>query len=66
MPFEVRVNRATIAIFTTIEEAQAHAREIVRADADTQPEVLNSETGEPVAPAASRASRDDLARKIGY
>jgi len=66
MPFELRVNRATIATFATEEEAVARASEIVRENADTQPEVFDTETGQPVAPGASRESRDDLARKIGY
>jgi hypothetical protein len=66
MPFELRVNRQTVGTFATVEEAVAQARDIVRADADRQPEVIDTATGKPVAPAASRGSRDDLARKIGY
>jgi hypothetical protein len=44
----------------------ARARAILRDDADKQPEVLDAETGQPVAPGASKGSRDDLARKVGF
>jgi hypothetical protein len=66
MPFELRIGQTTVATFETADEAIARAREIVRSDADKQPEVVDTTTGKAVAPAASRASRDDLARKIGY
>jgi hypothetical protein len=66
MPFEVRVDRRTIGTFPTAEEALAKARAILQADADHQPEELDTDTGQPVAPAASNGLRDDLARKIGY
>jgi hypothetical protein len=42
------------------------AQAMLEADADKQPEVLDAETGQPVAPGASEGSRDDLARKIGF
>jgi hypothetical protein len=41
-------------------------RGIVRDNADTQPEVLDVDTGQPVAPDASQGSRDRLASKIGF
>jgi hypothetical protein len=65
MPFELRVDHRVVATFGSAEEALAQAHAIVRSNADTQPEVLDATTGGPVAPAASRADRDDLARKIG-
>jgi hypothetical protein len=42
------------------------ARAMLEADADKQPEVLDAETGQAVAPGASEGSRDDLARKVGF
>jgi hypothetical protein len=66
MPYTLRLNGRTIATYETSEEALLRARAIVQADADKQPEVLDAETGQPVAPAASSGSREDLARKIGF
>ena len=47
-------------------EALDQVRGIVRDNADTQPEVLDVDTGQPVAPDASQGSRDRLASKIGF
>jgi hypothetical protein len=66
MPYTLRLNGRTIATFDTEEEAVARARAILRDDADKQSEVLDAETGQPVAPGASKGSRDDLARKVGF
>ena len=66
MPFIVRLDGEIVATFKTSEEALARARTILQADADKQPEVLDAETGQPVAPAASSGSREHLATKIGF
>ncbi len=66
MPYTVHLDGKTVATFDTEEEAVARARAILRDDADKQPEVLDAETGQPVAPGASSGSRDDLARKVGF
>ena len=66
MPFELRVDRTTVATFDTEEETLAQARALVQRDANAQPEVLDANTGRSVGPAASAGGRDDLARKIGY
>jgi hypothetical protein len=66
MAFIVRLGGKTIATFDMEEEAVARAAEIVRNNADDQPEVLDADTGQPVAPGASSGSRDHLARKIGF
>lgn len=44
----------------------ARAAEIVRNNADHQPEVLDADTDQPVAPGASSGSRDRLVRKMGF
>lgn len=66
MPFTVRLDGETIATYDTEGEALAHAAQIVREDADQQPEVLDAQTGRAVAPGASAGSREHLARKVGY
>jgi hypothetical protein len=66
MPYTVRLDGRTLATFDTVEEAVARARAILRDDEDKQAEVLDAETGQPVAPGASSGSRDDLARKVGF
>ena len=66
MSFSVRLDGRTLATFDSVEDTLARAMEIVHADADKQPEVLNAETGQPVAPGASAGSREDLGRKIGF
>jgi hypothetical protein len=66
MPFTVRLDGKTVATFDTEEAAVARARAILRDDADKQPEVIDAETGQPVAPGANQGSRDDLARKVGF
>lgn len=66
MPFIVRVGGKTLARYATENEALARAREIVRDDADQQPEILDADTGRAVAPGASAGSREDLAGKIGF
>jgi len=66
MPYTVRLDGKTVATFDTQEEAVARASAMLREDADKQPEVLDAATGQPVAPGASKGSRDDLARKVGF
>jgi hypothetical protein len=66
MPFALRLDRRTLGTYATQDEALAAARRVVQENADHQPEVLDTDTGEPVAPAASAGDRDLLARKIGY
>jgi len=66
MPYEVRVNGRTVAVHEKQPEAEAHVRELVRADANLEPEILDTETGRPAEPAATVEGREDLAKKIGY
>ena len=65
MPFTVRLGGKTIATYDTEEEAMERASEIVRTDADKQPEVLDDQ-GRAVAPGASKSSREQLAGKVGF
>ena len=66
MAFAVKLDGKTIVTFDTEQEAMARAREIIRSNADQQPEVLDTETGRAVAPGASANSRERLARKVGF
>ncbi len=66
MPYELRVLGSSVATFETSDEALAHAREVIKDNPDAEPEIFDTATGEPLEPASSKASRDDLARKIGY
>jgi hypothetical protein len=66
MPFEVRLAGKLVATFDSEAAAVARAREMLRQDADRQPEVLDTATGRAVAPGASAESRERLAGKIGF
>ena len=44
----------------------AAAREAVLADPDAEPEVIDTETGQPAAPGASAASREELRNRAGF
>jgi hypothetical protein len=52
--------------FDTQEEAVAGARDLMRTQPDSDPEIWDTTTGKPAAPAASKAWREDLARKVGF
>jgi hypothetical protein len=66
VPYELRVLGSSIATFASSEEALAHARDVIKDNPDAEPEIFDTATGEPLEPAASKASREDLAKKIGY
>ncbi len=66
MSYELRLNGREIERFDDPQQAVARAREVLRADPDCQVEVMDTETGRPVEPAAARGWREDLAGKIGY
>lgn len=62
MPYELRVAGKPSAAFETAEEAMKAARAATLAD----PEVIDLTTGEPAAPGASQADREDYATKVGF
>jgi hypothetical protein len=66
MPYELRMDGRSVQTFDTEEEAVAHAREAIQMRPDSEPEIWDMTTGQPVAPGASKAWRDELARKIGF
>ncbi len=66
MPYELRAKGRTVQTFGTEDEAVAGARELIRTQPDSDPEIWDTTTGKPAAPAASKAWREDLARKVGF
>lgn len=66
MSYEVRINGQTVAHFATTDEALARVREELKLRPDHEPEILDSSTGKPFAPASSRGWRDQLANEVGY
>ena len=66
MPYELRLDSNTVLTFDSEEEAMARVREEMLARPDLEPELLDTATGKPVTPAASKADRDDLSNKVGY
>ena len=66
MAFELRINGRNCGTFPTQAAAVARASEIVRETPDIEPEIIDTETGHAAAPGASKAAREDLAKKIGY
>jgi len=66
MSYELHVHRRHVANFETLEEAQTRARNLMREQPDSEPEILDSTTKRAVEPASSRSWREDLSNKIGY
>ena len=66
MPYELRVAGKPPVAFETAEEAMTAAKAATLADPDAEPEVIDLTTGEPAAPGASRADREDYATKVGF
>ena len=66
MHYELRAKDRTVQKFDTEDAAVTAARELIRAQPDSDPEIWDTTTGKPAAPAASKAWREDLARKVGF
>ena len=66
MPYELRTPGGPPEQFDRAEDAEARARDLIRADADTQIDVIDLTTGRPYAPAAAADDRNRIAGKIGY
>jgi hypothetical protein len=66
MAYELRLDSKTVRTFGSIEEALACAREEMRSRPDAEPELRDTETGEPVAPGASKSWREHLSNEVGY
>jgi hypothetical protein len=66
MPYELRLAGRPPERFDSAEAAERRARDLIRADADVQIDVIDLQTGRPYAPAAAGADRDRLAGKVGF
>jgi len=66
MGYEVRIDRQFVASYPSSEEAVARVRFELRAKPDCEPEILDTMTGKPFAPASSRGWREQLANEVGY
>jgi hypothetical protein len=64
--YAVHIDRKPVASFPTSEEALALVRQELKTRPNCEPEILDTETGRPLEPAASRGWRDQLANEIGY
>ena len=62
--YELRIDGQATGQFNTADEAESHARDSVRRDADSIVEIFDVSTGHPYAPAAGTGDKDDLARKM--
>ena len=66
MAYELKHGDTTAGVFETEHEAVQAASAIIRTDADAQLAILDTSTGQPVAPGADVAWRDDLAGRVGF
>ena len=66
MAYELQRGPLTVRTFGPEEEAVAAASALLRDDADAQLEIIDTATGQPVAPGASGSWREDLAKRVGF
>lgn len=66
MPYELRMAGRKPTRFETEPEAVAAARALVAEDANAEPEVIDLGTGQPAAPGADEASREELRTIVGF
>jgi hypothetical protein len=65
MAYGLRLDRK-VETFESAEDALDRVRAILKAQPDSQPELRDTTTGQPFAPAASREWRAELAGKVGF
>ena len=66
MAYELKRGNVTVRTFDTEQDAVAAASAILRDDADAQLDIIDTTTGQPVAPGASGSWREDLAKRVGF
>ena len=66
MPYELRCPGRPAATFDTEPEAVAAAREILVEDPDAEVDVIDTATGKPAPPGASKGWREDLKKRVGF
>jgi hypothetical protein len=67
MAYEVRIDRQTIAVYPTTEEAMWRVREVMRRiSLDCEVELIDTRTGGAAEPGSTISSRAELATMIGF
>ncbi len=66
MPYELRIPGSSPTQFATEQEAVATARVALQDDPNAEPEIFDTDTGKPCAPAASKSWREELATRVGF
>ncbi len=66
MAYELRIDRQPAGTFERSEDAVARVRQALKNRPDCEPEIIDTATGKPFAPAASRGWREHLANEVGF
>ncbi len=66
MGYERRLDHTDVQTSETADQAVAAARAAVWSRPESEPEIRDTATGKPFAPAASKAWRDQLAEKVRF
>lgn len=66
MAYELHIDRRHVATFETTDKALEHARDLLRQNAESEVEILDSASRRAVMPASSASWREHLANEIGY
>lgn len=66
MRYEVRANGAACGAFETQEGALERARQLLAADPDHVPEIIDMEAGRAFAPGADAGDQERLAKTVGF
>jgi hypothetical protein len=66
MAYELRLDRTRAGIFERPEQALDEARAALKRRPDCEPEIFDTVTGKPFAPASSRSWREHLANEVGF
>lgn len=66
MAYELKRGGTSAGVFETEAAAVAAASAAIREDADVELEIIDTATGQPVAPGASKSWREDLAGRVGF
>lgn len=66
MAYELRLDGQPLGRFDTQESALREVRRLLADHPDREPEIIDLDSGRPLAPGATGTDREELAKKIGY
>lgn len=66
MAFELRMPGVSAATFETEQDAVAAAKRALQENPDAEIEIIDTETGRPAAPGASKNWREELRSRVGF